>query len=304
MIKLLNLICNEQMKTYRRAQTWVMAILLIGLVVMMSLMMNDKAQKDWKTHTQETLQFYKQDDTANRPGAKEQVALLEARLDRNMPTSPLWQDVRQMSVLVSLITVFTVVVAADSVAGEFGGGTIKMLLIRPIRRWKILLSKYISSFLFTLAMLVLLFGTSILVSMFAHGFDFGHLAYLDLNSQGEVVERNILITIFSSYGLELISLIMIVTMAFMVSTLFRGSSMAIGISLFALFADNSVTMMLKKFEWSKYLLFPNMNLSQYISGPLLYEGTTVLFSLLVLATYFIVFNVVSWTVFCKRDVAN
>lgn len=301
---MLNLICNEQMKTYRRAQTWVMAILLVGLVIVMSLMMNDSAKKDWRTHAQETIQLYSQGDMMDKPGAKEQVALLEARLERDMPPAPLWEDVKQMSSLVLLITVFTVVVAADSVAGEFGGGTIKMLLIRPIRRWKILLSKYISSFLFCFAMLVLLFATSILCSMIAHGFDFGNLVYLDLNSQGEVVESNILSNIFASYGLELISLIMIVTMAFMISTLFRGSSMAIGISLFVLFAGNSVTMILRKFEWSKYLLFPNMNLRQYISGPLLYEGTTVGFSLLILAAYFIVFNVVAWTVFSKRDVAN
>ncbi|MFD2875395.1 ABC transporter permease [Paenibacillus rhizoplanae] len=50
--------------------------------------------------------------------------------------------------------------AADSVAGEFTWGTIKLLLIRPWSRSKILLSKYISLVIFSLVStgVLILFG--------------------------------------------------------------------------------------------------------------------------------------------------
>jgi ABC-2 type transport system permease protein len=67
--------------------------------------------------------------------------------------------------LITMVTIFTVIVAAESVAGEFSGGTIKMLLIRPASRSKILLSKYISIFTFAVLLLAVLFGSAFLVSV-------------------------------------------------------------------------------------------------------------------------------------------
>ncbi len=40
------------------------------------------------------------------------------------------------------------IVAIDIVSGERSDGTMKMLLTRPIRRWKILLSKYVTMLFF------------------------------------------------------------------------------------------------------------------------------------------------------------
>ena len=63
----------------------------------------------------------------------------------------------EAEVVLSLVTIFAVIIAADSVAGEFSTGTIKLLLIRPWSRSKILLSKYISLLLFILFFTVSLF---------------------------------------------------------------------------------------------------------------------------------------------------
>lgn len=60
---------------------------------------------------------------------------------------------------------------------------------------------------------------------------------------------------------------------------------------------------LSRFSWSKYILFANTNLKQYISGVPLVKGMTMSFSIIVLIVYFIIFNVTSLLVFNKRDVA-
>ena len=89
----------------------------------------------------------------------------------------------------------------------------------------------------------------------------------------------------------------------MISTAFRSSAMAIGISIFALLAGAAMMELLQAYEWSKYLLFPNIDLTQYLIGRPYQEGMTMSFSILVLVGYFLAFNLVSWLTFTKRDVA-
>lgn len=90
-------------------------------------------------------------------------------------------------------------------------------------------------------------------------------------------------------------------MAFMISSAFRSSALAIG--LFALFAGAILPELLQPYAWSKYLLFANIDLSQYLTGRPYQEGMTLSFSIAVLAAYFAAFNLVSWLVFTRRDVA-
>src|SRR5690625_7731056 len=59
-----------------------------------------------------------------------------------------WQFVADNAGLLSIVSLLTIIVAAGIVANEFRWGTIKLLLIRPISRTKILASKYIAVLLF------------------------------------------------------------------------------------------------------------------------------------------------------------
>jgi ABC-2 type transport system permease protein len=74
-------------------------------------------------------------------------------------------------------------------------------------------------------------------------------------------------------------------------------------SLFLMFTGNALVNLLSKYTWVKYILIANTNLMVYTDGTPVVKGMTLTFSLLVLAAYFIVFNVISWLVFIKRDVA-
>ncbi|GAA3891074.1 hypothetical protein GCM10022628_12240 [Anoxybacillus suryakundensis] len=94
------------------------------------------------------------------------------------------------------------------------------------------------------------------------------------------------------------------TFAFMISTVFRNQSLAIGLTTFSLFIGPQITYFLSlKFDWAKYILFANTNLAQYIDGMPLVKGMTMPFSLAVLLVYFVAFNAVTWWTFQKRDVA-
>jgi len=112
-----------------------------------------------------------------------------------------------------------------------------------------------------------------------------------------------LVYVFATYGLKLIELVMIVTMAFMISTVFRSSSLAIGLSIFIMFAGQIITLLLMRYSWGKYFLFANTDLTPYLEGQPLAEGMSLGFSITVLLFYFLLFNVLSWEIFRRRDVA-
>lgn len=311
-----NLIINENMKLYRRPRTWVMVGIMIGLVLLSSILewhfdTKENAGDEWRVQLEEERKMFdarmNQVDQGEEDKAyfKEQIDIIDYHLEENIRpmAGTMWDGINGSAQLIILITLFTVIVAGDSLAGEFSSGTIKLLLIRPSSRLKILLSKYLSMILFGLGLLVTLFIVSVLVNGILYQFGHVDLPLITTNEDGQIVEKNMVANLWKTYSLNVISTIMFVSMAFMISAAFRSSAMAIGISIFALFAGQILLEILQRYEWSKYLLFANIDLSQYLSGAPYQEGMTLAFSITVLVVYFVIFNLISWFVFTQRDVA-
>lgn len=311
---MLNLLLNENMKIYRRLRTWILVSVVIVITTAMLIVIHNttkvpQADGDWKTTIQHQIEDNKRllEQTwvpAERAEIEAKLNVDEYRLEHNKPpsTRSLWSGVLNAVQLISVVTVFTVVIAADSVAGEFSGGTIKMLLIRPASRSKILLSKYISIFVFAVLLLVVLFGSSFLASGILEGFSDVGAPHIYAESSGIVHEVNMMGHVLSTYGYQCIELIMIVTLAFMISTVFRSSSIAIAFSIGIMSLGFIIGAFLTPYSWAKYYLFSNIDLTQYLNGSPKIEGMTLQFSIVVLIVYFLIFNVLSWVVFNKRDV--
>jgi len=235
-----------------------------------------------------------------------EIAIKEYQLEHELAPQNekhVWSFVNSAQAAISFAGLFTIIIAAGIVASEFSWGTVKLLLIRPLSRSKILLSKYFTVGLFGLLLLAIIYILSTLVGLLLFGLpssEVPHLAYVN----GEVVERNIALHLIGQYFLSSIDILMIATMAFMISAVFRNSSLAIGISLFLFFMGGTATMLLaSRFEWTKYILFANTNLSVYFEGVPPIEGMTLTFSIIMLLLYFVVFHLLAFSVFRKRDVA-
>ncbi|WP_219834947.1 ABC transporter permease [Paenibacillus sp. R14(2021)] len=272
---------------------------------------NDAQSGTWQEHVaakkQSRLQALQKPDLnkESRSLDEETVAIYDYQLEHDIRPAEgtMWMGIHVSTNFVLLITLFTVIVAGDSMAGEFSSGTIKLLLIRPNSRLKILLSKYVSMILFGITLLIILFIVSILINGTLFGFGHINLPLLGVNADGDVMEQNMVANLLQTYLFKGVSTIMFVTIAFMISTAFRSSVMAIGFSLFAMFAGNIATEFLRPYVWSKYILFANIDLTPYLSSHPFQEGMTLTFSVTVLSVYFIFFNLVSYLVFTKRDVA-
>ncbi|KIL48081.1 ABC transporter permease [Jeotgalibacillus campisalis] len=203
-----------------------------------------------------------------------------------------WGFTRNASTLYAVTILFSIIAAGSSVASEFSNGTIKLLLIRPVRRGRILIAKFLVVFLYGVMLLLILAAASILIGGIFFGFESIYIN--DVNRLYDLAETYLL------YSGELMTY---AAMAFMISTVFRSSSLAIGLSIFLMFTGPQMTMLAGRYEWAKYIIFANTNLTQFKEGTVLFEETTLGFSLTVLAVYLIIFAVVSWQVFQRRDVA-
>ena len=157
--------------------------------------------------------------------------------------------------------------------------------------------------MFGMLLLLTLFVVSVTVNGVLFGLGDLDLPLIEVTYDGYIVEKNMVLNLWKTYLLNGVSTILYVTMAFMISSAFRSSTMAIAFSIVALFGGNILLEALQRFDWSKYLLFANTDLTQYLSGRPYHNGMTLSFSIGVLAVYFLAFNLISWLMFTRRDVA-
>lgn len=308
------------MKIYRRVRTWVLAALLILFVFLVSFISRYDKQssgnphREWRPELQQRVQSLQQQLSGDgelpaplRKTLQDELAIAEYQLDHDIPPTEatMWGGVQRASSLVMMVTLFTVIAAADAVAAEFTWGTIKLLLIRPATRAKILLSKYLSTMLFALFLLLTLFVSSVLINGVIYGFTGWSAPSLSAGTGGAVKEGVLVFDVLAAYGLKVIELIMVVTLAFMISSVFRSSVLAVGLSIFLMLLSQPITLLLMSLNpgVGKFFLFANTDLTPYLAGRPLAEGMTIGFSITVLAVYFVIFNVLSWLVFTRRDVA-
>ncbi len=278
MVSLIQLIRNENMKLYKRTGTWVMIgliiLAIIGVGLFTKFVLDSNEQTDWKEQLKaENMQLENTMKDTEQLGigsnyVKQQLAINNYRLENDDPpinSQSLWGFMIDVTNFTGFVGLFSIVVAAGIVASEFSWGTIKLLLIRPVSRSKILLSKYITTILFALLLITLLFGLSFIFGSLLFGFsgiEQSNLVY----QNNQVVEQNMITYIISLYGFNSIDLFMMLTFAFMISTVFRSSSLAIGISIFLMFTGPQLVQLLSNYEWVKYVLFANTNLQQYTNG--------------------------------------
>lgn len=325
------LVYNELFKTYVRKSTWLMYIILAVLVVGFGILnntleeYNDVTYEDdnWREVLEEEnarlieedQQF--QDEMAedgeiiyygtNSPTIEKNNVYLEADVK---PTKyGAWQFLVESAGLLSVISLFTIIIAAGIVAHEFRWGTIKLLLIRPISRTKILASKYVSVLLFALFTVIFLAGVSWISGLLIYGLDQpdAHMIIVRFTEDFEASPYH-LVHIYkeflASYGYNLVNLLMMTTFAFMISAIFRNSSLAIGIAIFLMMGGTMIVALFQEKPFAKYILFANTDLKMYREGQYWVEGMTMQFSIIVLIVYYAIFMALAWIFFTKRDVAG
>ena len=174
-----------------------------------------------------------------------------------------------------------------------------MLLSRPVKRWKILTSKYVTVLLFCLLLTAITFVMGVLGAFifFSPSVEDSLLFYGREFAISAIWGKSIYLMF-----LAFINSAIIATLAFMLGTVFRSTSLALGVSLFLYFTGQIIVMFLSDYEIAKYVLFAHTNLTQYETGVTMLSDVTMPFSIVVLVVYVVIFLALSFWSFTKRDV--
>lgn len=214
-----------------------------------------------------------------------------------------WSAMSMSTSLISLVGLLVIIIAGSCIANEFSQGTIKFLLINPVKRWKILFSKYFTVITFGYIMIALLFVVMIPFAGIFLGFDSISAPYLYI-SDGNVHEMSPFLHIIKLYLLNSVDVVVMATMAFALSSLFKSSALAIGAGVFCMMGGSTLIQILSmlKQDWARYLIFANTNLASIYEGKSLFPQHSLTFALVVIAVHMVIFLLTAWDGFTKREV--
>lgn len=231
------------------------------------------------------------------------VNVADYSLNGEWPDYTIWICLVNSSMIVSFVGLLVVVVAGGSVANEFSQGTIKFLLINPVKRWKILVSKYITCLLTGYALIMLLYFATIIISILLFGTADIGAEYIKI-ANDEIVTTSGLVHLFKTYMLKSIDVVVMTTLAFAISSLVRSSGLAIGVSVFSLLGGNTIVQLLVAFkqDWARYLIWSNTDLTTISAGNSMFPNHTLGFALAVIVAHMVVFGLIAWDGFTKREI--
>ena len=304
---MLKLIQNEWMKLWAIKSSWIMVVLLALIVLFPAIINSQLSVPDdgltWQEREQASIKMNEQDyEEYEDSFYLDQIQISQYRLDNNLPPDYGYTTLSYVDYGVSLmviVTLFTVIVAAGIVSTEFSTGTIKMLLTRPVTRAKVLTSKLITVFIYGLLLYVFTLGLSYLTGMIM----FENTQSVNLIIQdGQVVEETLSNDIFKTAIYSFGNFVMSILFAFMVGSVFRSSSLAIGLTMGISFLGSLLVLFLSRYEIAKYIWITHSDLTQHLTGNFIMDGITLPLSLTVLAIYALIFLFVSYFVFMKRDI--
>ncbi|MDK2802352.1 MAG: ABC transporter permease subunit [Oscillospiraceae bacterium] len=247
---------------------------------------------------------------------KNQIDINWYSLNNDIPQPEFSDDSRNIilkyiEIYFILVILIGILIAGSIVSSEFSKDTIKILLIKPVSRIKVLFSKFLSVLVISFGTLFLSMVVLILSSLIVYGFNSISIPILINNTNG-IQEISILLYMIPSFIYSSISLLFILSLSFSLSTLSKNTSIAVSLPISIYFASylftiffvdriNSLGITFIPFI-SQSLLNTQKNLISYLSrsGALFNQN----FGSLQLIIISIVLLIISFIIFHKKDIKN
>lgn len=328
MLKLFALTQNEIVKLWLKKRFYVIILILLILIPIFTYAEHKLAQTnaehfpDWRNRILQQIADIENTLASDRipeewkRGRRIAVQQLQYYLDHDInPSEPSGvQFTREFlgNSVTLFIPMLVLALGSDIVSGERASGTIKMLLTRPVKRWKVLLSK-----LLALALYVsLAIASTVILCYLISGFVFGYGGWLapvlaGFKIEGASVDSASVYAVpqwrflLMQAGLCWYSAMTVAALGLMTSVLLRSTAASMVSMMAAVIAGSILSTMSSAWTSAKYLFSVNLNLSGYLVGtPPPIEGMTLPFSACVLAVWGAAAIGVSFRVFTKGDILN
>lgn len=329
MSSLYPLVKNETLKIMKKKRFLVIVLILTVLIPVFTYAQLKVVQNsakhfklDWRLELQQQITDYQNSLGSDRVPEEWKrwrrivVQQLQYYLDHDVnPNSPdgVTFTRRFMDNAASLfIPLLVMAIASDLVSSERSSGTIKMLLTRPVRRWKILMSKLMTLILFVSLIIITMLVLTYIISGTVFGYG-GWTApvFTGFVITGSEVDQSTVhavpqwLYLLMQSGLSWFAAMTVACLALMVSVLVRSTAASIVVMMATIIAGNILTNMAASWTTAKYLFMVNLQLTDYLAGsPPPIESMTLPFSLSVLIIWTLVSLVVSFLVFTKQDILN
>lgn len=206
--------------------------------------------------------------------------------------------------LVILILIVCSIITCD----EFKTGTIKLLLIKPYSRGKILLSKYLTTIIVIILTIVLLIFTQIIVGGLVFSFKSIDIPVVIYDFTKECIVKY---SVFEYMIIRIISIIpfylMLITISFLLSTIFTSTIITITIPLMLYMFTPTMIYITKQYQldFIKYFVNINWDLQKYLFGKIPdISFINLKFSIIVLLIYFIALLIFTFLIFKKKNIKN
>ena len=206
------------------------------------------------------------------------------------------------------IIVMIIMIAGTIVSEEFNKGTIKLLLVKPYSRNKILLAKFITVFIMIVFAIVAVIVMELVVGGIFFGYESLSVPVLEYNFTAQTLE---IMNIFAYLGIQIMTqlpkIVLLATLAFAFSTLFNNGAVAVALPLLGYMSADMINMLVIQFkvQFMRFFVSLNWNFEEYLFGDLpKMEGMTCGFSIMICMIYFIVMLIPTFIAFKKKNIKN
>lgn len=234
--------------------------------------------------------------------------IIDNKVDINSPKTTRNLLINTLSDNFLFIMIIVAAVAGSIVSTEFDKGTIKLLLIRPYSRNKILLSKYIVSMFMIIFAILSAFIMQLIIGGIFFGFSSLNIPVVIYNFvQNKVMHINLFKYIFDNVLAVLPEFILLATLAFAISTITNVSTLGVGLPIVGVGAADIINLIAinRNIIPLKYFVTLNWNFTNYLYGGVnSFPTLSIPFSILICAIYFLIMIITAFIVFNKRNIKN
>lgn len=323
-MNLLPLVENESLKIIRRRRFTIIVAILIAILSVVAWSQKRQLERsksrNWRAEVQQRIAAHENMLRRGRmnPAWANSIRAenrrlqfyLDHEIDPDRPTAPML--VRTFATISGflLLPLLIAALGSDVVSAESAEGTDKLLLTRPVRRWKILTSKVLALYMFTTltllagAVLAYLISSTLLdprgwtaptftgFQLTGDNLDFKEIRQLP-------VWRDTII----AYGLEWYAILCVASIALLLSVLFKSSTASMGTMLAMLIGGTIVTRISPDWTAARYFFVSGLPLAAYYSGePPPYDGMSLAFCMGLLGAWAAGALIVAYVIFMRRDV--
>jgi ABC-2 type transport system permease protein len=271
-------------------------------------------EKSYYVETYKTYESYVNSQERNKKVYSEEIDKLNYAIDHGIEFDKTGLKDSMSSVIqaIQIIGIFVIIIAGGMVSNEFSKGTIRLLLTKSSKRWKILMAKLISVIIFALIFLVFYLGVAFITTSILYGIKDVSIPMLE-TINGKVVEINYILYIIKSGLIYMIPVVFCGILAFMFSTIISSTAFSVGTSIFLMLSSELLVYILVLISktLTAFTFLPYMNMSYFFNpdsltqlNTLLDKNITLSYSLGVLGLYTVIFIAVSFITFTKKDVKN